>query len=449
MSAIYQLTSLGLPKDITKEIIHDAPTAKRALHTALLLVKIAKNALVHFLNQDYMQFNALVADTSCQIRASKQQKLALQASDLRKSLEAEIKKTHAVMICLEEALKKEEVPTNSPLICEYLGKVVFACDNLNITKDMQFLVLSHLLTLTRDAQNPLKTCEGNLNSLLGKAHELPLDRCVKIVRYAKSQLSVRSVEYVREIARTIPKAQGDSKALVDALSKGNIKEYVNLQISPCLFNLQTILCNVRQTKSLLLLKVHRYNSLGQKLDRGVLMVGCVVSNDGITFQRLKPSTLNGPAIVIEGLSKTAKPLCKKGYSDALLGEKDALASAPHSRVIQIILANAAAHPQYAGEKLRGVKPKVAGHLAELADAMEKVANLQGFCDNNPTLFSIKHIYCNSVENERMGSRANPQFVRSYSSFHNERLSEARAEAEGTGKTTQSVICRNCYYSGDE
>jgi hypothetical protein len=68
-------------------------------------------------------------------------------------------------------------------------------------------------------------------------------------------------------------------------------------------------------------------------------------------------------------------------------------------LINIILANMAAHPQYSGNKLHSLQNNPFENIAQFKNLSQEIKQMKSFskihgcCETNKSLFFIKHIFC--------------------------------------------------------
>lgn len=428
MSALYALTSLAVPKTMTKIQVSNASDVQLALKTGIMLAKVAEQALSHYAQEHYKEFDALVADQACQLRTVKILGMAMHRSpETIIDLAAKIKDLQKISAVFEAALKAAEIPANPKPLSDYLEGVVKGKAAIELNKDLQFLVLSHLLKLTRKATNPLHTEEVNINALIPST-PLPSERCVAIVRCAKTTLAERSVMYLRQVIKELPIEAGLKKDLMHAISDKNVVEHNNVKISSCMYNLQILMEEMRNSQMPMILKINRVNAAGVKPQQTIL-IGCVASKDK-TIVSHDVKSLKGAVMVVEGESINEKEMSEKDYLHALLGSQEDRAMPAYDRIREIILANASMHPHYCepdsaevkarkalkrlemqeksssydNDRPKGKKdglrePKVSEGLKNYTLRMQALAKKEGLCRDNPKLFQIKHIYLSKAEDE--------------------------------------------------
>lgn len=320
------LLNLLIPKKIglSSEEMNDSLKGEKKTGTRIILsreettslelicVNVAIAAFQHYLQRDLLEFDALVGENACQIRASLLQEIMLNGSVDEGRLAHLITKLEAI----RESLLAGQVPKKE--------------DELQELKDQEkYLILAHLLTHVRHPQNKLKTNESLLNTLSsgGNLRIIPL---VELTYHAKRILSQLSVTYVQGMAAQTPLLKKITSQVEDANSQG-------LKCTALYYNLQLLLDNLKQNHRLLVLNIGGEHKLVFRADE----TGALKRVEDPTSLR------NEPAFVI---------FYKINQRDNMMPVIDSFMTHPEERILPFVLADAADHPLFAGhDKKKGIK----------------------------------------------------------------------------------------------
>lgn len=428
-------------------------TRNQTIELIRLTLRLSRMGLMHFLSRGFMY--PLVGENACQIRALKlltilERKDNNFSDKIQRMLRAiEIIETHLSRVLTTEEPKTTGAPLlhiqdlgNDPLLKEALKKEGLACSYL--CDEQQFVAFSYLLTQTRDEQKPTETNECNLRKFTTPVIDDLVLRDITL--QAKTALSRLSLEYlVKQVIKDDICSSKQETGLLKEMIKATERAGGNINASPCFFNLLAIMRRLMVDQTTVVVKMKPIDDLGQPC--GPVQAVCLRGNK-THFVRLSASEMNDraehQAFVVEGVCRGKRGLAED-YMTQLLGNEDPLPTFPHSRLLHIVLANAAAHPQYAGDNketpiglfkkvgngvsLQSILSEVAekSHLNDLlVDAalkgmcnytlgaaqqlckgidlrelalayvrftkMKAVAVQEGLCGENDSLFSIKHIY---------------------------------------------------------
>ena len=288
--------------------------AEQSLAFRLMCVNVAISAFQSYSDQDYMQFDALVGENACQIRASMLQEMIL-SSDLNPKLAGLIAKLEKIREKLLSGLPEEE---------DALDKLTF---------QHQGLILSRLLNCTRDPLNKLRTNELMLRQFCPDK-SLREDVLVEVSYHAKRCLSQASLKYVRSIESNlvVKKMLGQT----ENANKGGI------QCSALLYNMEGLMENLKSKHNLLMLNIGGEYKLVFR------------SNETGELQRIdNPSELdNEPVFVV---------YYKINEKEALSSIIAALEKNENDFVTRFILADSADHPLFTGKDNIEKKMKIFQH----------------------------------------------------------------------------------------
>lgn len=431
-------------------VVKDAQSAQTAVALSIIICTIALAALKHFRDRNLHLFDALVGETSCQLRTKKIVNLAeaLESSaEAQAKLNSQIDRIQAIRArLLSVTVHLIETPLKA---CEFIDRLLRdSSPPVNLSEDDQFLVLAHLLYLTRDKDDSTNTNESNLYALLERRMAVEKIELERFVWKAKEVLSLRSIEFLRQEVNALVMDIDEKEVLKLMASNKNILVATKLPCSPCFYNIQTLLENMRHEHRPIVLKIHRANVRPLKI--------LLCSQDGRSFQICNPLSMSAhkAAMVFEGTCRSN--ISQEDLLERLLGKEDAIPRFPGSRVMEVLLANAAAHPQYAGKNKHNAIPsfikkkddvelssflndimllyaenkeqtlsemilKLLGPVRKAQQAMQnlctpvplidivksyirlqlmkKLALDQGLCEANPSLFQLEHIIASTVGKE--------------------------------------------------
>lgn len=320
-----------LPSSSLAAPVQDQEGVKCAIDLGILLTQLAVDALEDFNQGKLRQFDALVGDTSCQIRAVFVAKHYQNSKEQYESLRIRAKTANQT---LRELRKKAPEVTSSKPLREFLPQLVLE-DKEQLPQEAVTLILAHTLFRTRDRSNPAKTNALNLNEIIGEGSSL-IKEDDPIVRQAKNALAVRSIDFLKKEITVIGLIPAMATLYKSMFTKGILHD--GRPCSPCYFNLRLLLDSLLKDRRIVILKISR-PSHRRPGRRRCTTLTFRASKKGTGFKRLcQASKLpDQSAVVFEGTSQSklgfkafAKKFKKRGLKTA-------------------ILANAAAHPQYVGK----------------------------------------------------------------------------------------------------
>lgn len=386
---------------VTKSIIHIPEIErdrfdKKKEAVKKLMYKIAGEAIEILQQGDLRKLDPLVGDTACHLRTIKLLKLH-NTKELNKSR----------YVSLQTLLREGD-------------------DSLKLSDDESYLILSRLLTITRDPKDMKITRARNLKVI---ESEIPVELLDKIVFLAKARLSQLSIKYVVD--------QCEDKALRHMLLT-NVKEdeKTHIQTSPCFFNALAVMKIAQRECFPIVFKIHH--------DHKTLKV-CIQADQTGFFKKM-PETSGKGAIVFEGESTfegKSTQLMKSLFGNLKKEKRDCINPFPYSHSARIVLANAACHPQYPStsnndhyekylesivtdpldndlamlyrdvddvfEENLQIEQKISGYI-ESYDSLKKKGVQRGFCRENTRFFAIQHVYLDIMEGDN--SRVASQQLRS-------------------------------------
>lgn len=439
-----------LPLGDIKEIKSLSERREEITQIAKGYLELSCEALEQFTKGHLKKFDALAGDTACQKRA-----LAL-AEIYEESLKQSHLRLQRLHDVLKEELKNIDISkiSDPSLEGEPLLKQILS-SSIALNAEDQILINSYILTLTRDCTDRSKTQMANIAN---KVNSIFLDKIGFKLKESLVNLSVKRVQ--QQTAELKFADDNMHHSLKNLLGDKNIVAQANLRCTPFTFNVLAILERMRQTEKLTILSLQHRPS-GKTIK--ILLKGHPEKG----FVSIKPELhLDRAAVVFDGVSDDDTKDPEQLLQD-LLGGSDTLLRYPHSRFMEIILANAAHHPQYTDKtkqipffhkdeekNVMGTTKKalfeqslqklnrltedsslsdklrcVQAHLHEIAgtpqskqtlknslfpgannmegiivfrhmhEGLKQRAEREGFCEENPSGFLVKHVYVNTVADE--------------------------------------------------
>ena len=300
--------------------------------------QVVSSALSAFCAGRFDEFDPLVGDTACHIRAAK--------------------------VCdLAEMLFKSE---------EFGREVALAIQSpsLPMSGDLNFLIQCYFLNFIKE--------------IIPQGHTY-LERTNTKQAAQMFQISSSKVEDLRKKVQKL--MAGQSVDYIESRSKHSLKMFFldpyclkdgnNRPLIPCYFSMRVILKESRY----ILLKCNEISFL----------------YEGGSYEYPKYTDMKSIPIEIQKMPA----MVVKGFS---LPPKDGLGEALKEISLKImLLANAAAHSQYAGDRSIPFPEKpedLIGHQQEKFLEMKQRAEVLGCSITNPSLFCIDHIFCAQIGSQR-------------------------------------------------
>lgn len=379
-----QLCSILLPQ-LFESHIKDTKSCEKVINLSVLLTTIACNALACLKEDRLKEFDALVGETSCQLRAFKI--VAIANGKNEKRLSSLIQSLEKIRSRLLEIKYQDVKNTKVSLLLESLGEK----ESGLLNEDELFLILSYLLFITKDKSKYEKTKTNNLKDLVLSIIKgvPPKDSMEEIVRQAKFQLADRSISFLQSIS------SNDQVAKV-LCSEANLLADDRLKCSPCFINMQVLMQKHIENSGHILLCIER--KLDEKTKLSEKPIKLLFGVEDNKYVPVEMSSKERAVVFIKGqsISMDHKECSQKDYISKLL--KYDLST--------IILANAALHPQYAGKNRFSTIPlfekQEDSKILKVKDHFEKMQDLaksKGFCLENPALFCINHILVSTLQEE--------------------------------------------------
>jgi hypothetical protein len=378
------MNSLEINKSgfLSKLLPYDSSTKiNGSLRTCLkeysLLLVAVQQAMVALKTCDLEQFDAVVGENACQIRAVKITMLFTKYLESVGLIQIQIEKAQKKIEILSKSLTslmKKGISFQSLLKEEELDVV--------LTSDEFFLIESFLLSVAKtvkpsksssplcrnDAVNPkkLKQFETDVSVSF-------VDNLVKKIRQL---LSTASVNFVREQARALDDEQLKKMSSADFTIK-----YNNWPCIPMFWTYKTLLL-AAQNNGLPLVMYAKFLAK----DRGYAIVNevCIFFKPDIDIRGNSyaastpfPADLDRAAIVVQGV------VC----GDLLPSRKQWQSTIGNP--IDVVLAGAAEHRQYPDSK---EDQRIEILCDEEFENYRKMAKSSGYALENPSVFFIQHVY---------------------------------------------------------
>lgn len=358
-------------------------------------------ALEDFKEKKFAQFDALVGETACQIRASEIANLA-QHYLTNKTFQNEVDQTLNYFKHSLKNIEKAKELFDRHIVAQSFFKKQFPqglglsqfCKNfdfqLNVSSQMAFIVESHLLCQTKkeivdeycfyslkevtDLSSLLKKCEGNS---LGKNS---LNKLVQEIQRHLAQLSVHSL-FTR--LKTWPENQ-ETEKLKQILEHYTLKDDFDRACTPCFYNMPVIWKDILKHQHPLVLNICRWTETGTYVDNINLVYK--VSEDGLSFvpcmEAFEDTT---PVIFLHAVSVDK--------ANATRSKEEYLTLLNSRNLMEIFDVNWAQHTQLPGKKNREVTLPVDPQRDKLKELSHEI----GCSHTNKSLFLAIHMFCDNYK----------------------------------------------------
>lgn len=381
MSAVqrkYFLSQL-LPYDCAKKRQGELRSGLKEYQFLLLALEGALQALQE---GDLEQFDALVGENACQIRAVK---IALSASELIASVSDMGRRLLNARERLEGFLKSIDKLMKSKVSLKHLLEMQEV--DVSLTVNEQFCIEAYILCKAKRVE-----CSSVFTTLFRVEETAPQNLRfgdvtssfkVKLVRNLKPLLATASVAFVQERAELLGNRQ-----LIDRCVR-NLIVYHN-EISPCLpmFFCYKILLQSAQRENIPLVLcakfLRRDGERYQVVEQEVLFFR---PSDLSQYEERVPTSadLVKSAVVIQGV------VCPKEGSSL---SRSAWRNTVRDRGVDVVLAGAADHRQYPPNPEQD--RRLVGIRDEDYERCKILAQREGYALDNPTTFFIQHTYAAMV-----------------------------------------------------
>uniref|UniRef100_A0A914DXZ7 Uncharacterized protein n=1 Tax=Acrobeloides nanus TaxID=290746 RepID=A0A914DXZ7_9BILA len=383
------------------------------------MTKITIAALKTFESHQWIQFDALVGDCGCQIRAVKIKGLAdllYSSSNWRVVISNTINEAQNMLrklAMLKEKIDKKFIKFGhlskkygSPI------KPLVVCSELDIlqkfNEDIRFVIECYLLTQTKvlvpredcfyqafDATKPENLQAFNVNDLNGQLKSnnreeindnKKISRLVgyhklkNIVKLVQVDLSSISAKYATKIF------ESSMPSLINTINFGNFikKDEAGRSCVPSFYCLETITQHIINTRKHLLLDISRWSTNGKRVDRfKKLYVGKTEVQD---LCEVSPNDPGIPRCVIvfigHCIQEDQQELTRDKYIKLLQTFK-------LKDLLSMIWAQ---HPQFPGKMVEDFDLPIDNRRKSLAEKAQRI----GCSIKNMSLLLITHIYCDRL-----------------------------------------------------
>lgn len=385
-------------KDITQKI--------DIMELMKVLLKQLKLALHYFEINELYRFDAQVGETLCQIRAYKIyylsthsspqlletiQKLKIEVSSSIYNLSTQAEK-YKQLLKIHKSLRPESV--RAPVTLFELFSELDCI--IPLSNDVLFLFISHFLCHYHvvDKDNIPMALD-----FLAISNELALSRSFskKLGHFYQKRLSELSCDFIFRLVNELPSSH-ELESILPLLHRQSDE---GRMVLPCYCVTEIIILHMIEYNAHMVLIIDA--ALEDKNKRTTLFLRG--SKRLRNFELTDEAELNvQPCMVMYGSSKPPTPYLENTIQNMLsMGIKE------------VILSNNAAHPQYSGKTLSSYRDNpyitiiseqseslssqeliIAKKRADLLIRLKKFAHKAGCTNQNPTLFLLKHIFCNTI-----------------------------------------------------
>jgi hypothetical protein len=332
----------------------------------LLVLGLIKHTFQDLLDQKYQKCDALVGETSCQLRAAYIAENVPKYLNQREKLLATIAEGgRLAKILLEE--KSTELSGNNVAQTLAAWSEKRKATPIVLDETDRYLILAHLLTTIRDSANPLTTNFNNLNFYLS-AHQLQLeDQIAKnLVFHVKSQLSRNSIGYMKA---TAVKLQAHNLWVMSSRKQVLDVNHQGLYCSPCYYSCGLLTEQIQRLKCPIILIIDH-----EKEEKILSSTKLVLSyEEGNRVKLIKSASgeeVSRPCVVLRGISRQDLPAEK--VIEGILGKEEKETGWDYSKIEELVSAAAVKHPQYAGAKKdKGIPLYSENSFLNIVDSLRK------------------------------------------------------------------------------
>ena len=364
----------------------DFKQIKTAIKNFKLLIELTLDSIRDFQEGNYENFDPLVGDNACQIRAI----LYWEIASIN-NIQSELKNWSIHLRYVSESL-------NSLKVDEEHSISLFNFFEMNkidhkVHEIVYLILLGYILTLSK------KTLFGlEKNSNTGKIEFIGKERndvssiqnilskiqndvsksfCENLIKNAKKELSVLSINFVKQ-KLFFMKPTHEKLRLEKMLNENVLIDSRGLHHAPFLPAMEILLEYMLKQQIPIVLKIKMIHADNAK-EKGVfsiLYTVCPTNNIFVPITSRDKKNNQQPAFIIEALS----------ISNRFPSQEHLLQELAKKSIVEIILSNFAAHNQYGGNHKHINIPD------SRRDTLKLKAEKEGFCIINPELSRIYHIY---------------------------------------------------------
>lgn len=377
---------------------------KSKLHTLELMLSLMNEAIgacCAFQNKNYIAFDAQVGETSCQIRAYK---VCLLAHNPQFIIAMQIFTPQLIKYKNSIAIYTDAFKNNMRINSRYLKELdqkerlesFFSKIENSVapTDDHLFIILSHFLNKFCLADSSNMPYAINYN-LIKKLLDIKLTAANNLAQHYQSILSSLSCNFVFEQSAGIHVAgEANEQFFREVLRIGDAKRYT----LPYYYVTKVLLAGYN-TATLPIIFTIRNRGQNENIPL-ILFFKKDANTDKIVLQSvLNKIDKHAPAIVFQGSVLESEAAVLNDFKNKLL----------QIGVREVILFNAANHPQYAGAALKGYATDPYKDIIAINQELEKIVALNveelrhtrissqafAYSKDNSRLFYVEHIFCSS------------------------------------------------------
>lgn len=343
--------------------------ARLVLNTALRTIKALQSG-------KYTQFDALVGDFSCQLRAFQVYDLVLlkqlqeEAKNLSSALDASLKDLR------ERPGKISKNAAGTLSSGEFFKQKVQA---IKVSEEMAFLMRAHLLTVTKvnTLKQGIEVEFTDISRLAQLSPKIDSEISRNIVDRTQSRMSQESILAIQQEAQLVSLlSEGEKKLLVSMLQviRTNASQDIGKDIAKsfsCLFfNFKTGLLRLIEKQAFVLVKQQKFEKGKKPIT--ILFQGSPKQRDFVLIKEGTVIAKETPIIVFEGDFTSDEKLKEFGLLD-------------------VLLVNAAQENQFEqGSKLSDIENDDARR--EIQQFIEKAQKMGCVIGQKP-FFLLDHVYC--------------------------------------------------------
>lgn len=371
------------------------------------VLKHMQLAFCYFEKKELHRFDAQIGETLCQIRAYKIYYLSSYSKPqflesirkLNQDVSESIKKLleqenyYRQLLKVHKSQRPDSVRMPITLADFFSGLDCI----IPLSNDLFFLFFSHFLCHYHVVDDDHIPMAINFSAL---SAELCLSRSFakRIGHFYQNRLSELSCDFIFQLLKELPESH-DLEKILPLLHHQSDE---GRMVLPCYCVTEIIVLHMIENQANLVLLVDVAVNNNRK--QSVLFLRGSKQQKNFKL-KIKAQPNDQPCIVMYGSSKakpsdltesTLKKICSMGIKE-------------------VILSNNAAHPQYSGIKLSAYRDNpyktliseksdslsvhertIAEQRASLLSQMKQLADKKGCTSDNPTLFLLKHIFCNKL-----------------------------------------------------
>lgn len=401
-------TNLALLPYESNIVIKDITQKLSLIELMRHVLKRLQLALVYFEKKKLYQFDAQVGETLCQIRAYKIYYLSTYSKSqflerikkLNNDVSHRIKKLSFQEERYQNLLKvhksQRPVSVRAPItITNFFNELDCI---ISFSDDVLFLFISHFLChyhLVDDEKVPMAIDFTSLSSDLYVSRSF----AKKIVHFYQNRLSELSCGFIFQLVKELPEFHEVESILPFLYHQSD----EGRMVLPCYCVTEIIVLHMVENQANLVLLVDV--AVKNKRKRRVLFLRG--SKQQQNFELINEEQQNDhPCMVMYGSSMSPSTYLIEHTLKKIIS----------MGVKEVILYNNAAHPQYSGVTLSSYRDNpyktliskqsdllsvhersVAEQRASLQIQMKQLADKKGCTSNNPSLFLLKHIFCNTLD----------------------------------------------------